>query len=74
MESKEIFYDLLLYKIESQDFYNSIMVRMVNPMARDLFRTFRDEDEKAVVDIRKLLMSIDSRPMIFKTFLRGKAK
>jgi len=74
MESRDIFYDLLLYKIESQVFYNSIMVRMVNPLARDLFRTFRDEDERAVIDIRKLLMSIDSRPMIFKTILRGKAK
>lgn len=74
MESREIFYDLLLYKIESQIFYNSIMVRMVNPLARDLFKTFRDEDERDVISIRKLLLSIETRPMIFKTILRGKKK
>ncbi|MCL5057952.1 MAG: hypothetical protein M1130_08140 [Actinobacteria bacterium] len=74
MESREIFYDLLLYKIESQVFYNNVMVRMVNPMARDLLKTFRDEDERDVVSIRKLLLSLESRPMIFKTILRGKEK
>ncbi|HBV96807.1 MAG: hypothetical protein JL50_15500 [Peptococcaceae bacterium BICA1-7] len=74
MESRRIFYDLLLYKIQSQIFYNSIMVRMVNPMARDLFKTFRDEDERDVVNIRKLLLSIESKPEIFKTFLPGNTK
>jgi hypothetical protein len=47
---------------------------MVNPMARDLFKTFRDEDERDVVNIRKLLLSIESRPEIFKTFLPGNTK
>lgn len=74
MESRRIFYDLLLYKIQSQIFYNSIMVRIVNPMARDLFKTFRDEDERDVVNIRKLLLSIESKPEIFKTFLPGNTK
>jgi hypothetical protein len=73
MNSTDIFYDLLLCKTQSQVFYNDIMVRMVNPMARDLFRTFRDEDEKEVLKIRKIFLNLEARPSIFKSFIRRKA-
>lgn len=72
MKSIDIFYDLMQYKLESQIFYNDIMVRMVNPLARDLFKTFRDEDEREVVRIRRFFLSLESRPVIFKSFIGKK--
>lgn len=72
MKSMDILYDLLEDKIKSEVFYNGMMVRMVNPLARDLFKTFRDEDEREVRAIRKQFLTEEARPMIFKSFIPGR--
>lgn len=68
MKSMDILYDLLLDKINSQEFYNDMMVRMVNPLARDLFKTIRDEEERDVIIVRKSFLAAESKPMILKAF------
>lgn len=68
MKSMDILYDLLQDKINSQEFFNSMMVRMVNPLARDLFKTIRDEEERDVIIVRKNFLSLEAKPMILKAF------
>lgn len=42
---------------------------MVNPVARDTFKTLRDEDERDLNSIRSMFLAMESRPMIFKAFI-----
>ncbi|MFZ5644032.1 MAG: hypothetical protein ACOY46_10615 [Bacillota bacterium] len=72
MKSEDILYDLLKDKIMNQKFYNDIMVNMVNPLARDLFKAFRDDEEREVIKIRKQFLTLEAKPMIFKSFVKGK--
>jgi hypothetical protein len=69
MKSMDMLYGLLQDKINSQLFYNGAMVRMVNPLARDLFKTIRDEEESDVLRIRRMFLALEARPMILKTFI-----
>ena len=71
MKTEEILYDLLKDKIMNQTFYNDIMVNMVNPLARDLFKAFRDDEEREVERIRKQFLALEAKPMIFKNFIKG---
>lgn len=68
LKSKEILYDLLRDKTESQVFYNEMMVRMINPLARKLFKTFRDGDESDLLNVRKCFLGLEAKPMMLKTF------
>lgn len=72
MNSMDILYDLLQDKIGRQVFYNGMMVRMVNPLARDLFKTFRDEEDRDLQAIRRQFLSLEARPMIQKTIIPPK--
>lgn len=71
MQTKDVLYDLLMSKTCSQEFYNSMMVRMLNPVARDLFKKFRDKEEQNIVRIRKQFLLLESKPLIFKAFIRN---
>ncbi|MCL6610622.1 MAG: hypothetical protein K6T66_03660 [Peptococcaceae bacterium] len=69
MQTRDLLYDLLQDKIRGQIFYNELMIRMVNPLARDLFRTFRDEDERQALAVLKQFLAVESKPAILKAFL-----
>ncbi len=69
LKTIDILYELLRDKMDSQIFYNEMAVRMVNPLCRDLFKTFRDEDEKDIHSIREMFLAEESRPMAMKTFI-----
>lgn len=45
-----------------------MMVRMVNPRARDLFKAFRDGEERDLLDIRRRFLGLESKPMLLKAF------
>ncbi|MFZ5632729.1 MAG: hypothetical protein ACOY40_07750 [Bacillota bacterium] len=70
LRSKEILYELLRDKTVSQEFYNGMMVRMVNPLARDIFKMFRDEDERDLLEIRGQYLALESKAMVFKSFVK----
>lgn len=72
IKTEDILYDLLKDKVMNQTFYNEIMVNMVNPLARDLFKAFRDDEEREVIKIRKQFLTLEAKPLIFKNFLKGK--
>ena len=74
MKTTDILYDLLREKIEGQIFYNNILVRMVNPLVIDLFKTFRDGEEMDLRNIRRQFLDMESRPMVFKSFINKKSK
>ncbi|KJS00716.1 MAG: hypothetical protein VR68_06410 [Peptococcaceae bacterium BRH_c4a] len=71
MKTMDLLYDLLMDKINSQVFYNDIMVRMVNPAARELFKTLRDDEEKRLQEIRRQFLALESAPMRVKHYTRG---
>lgn len=71
MKTMDLLYDLLMDKINSQVFYNDIMVHMVNPVAREIFKTFRDDEEKQLQEIRRQFLAQESAPMIMKHYTRG---
>ena len=60
MKSADILYDLLRDKTAGQVFYNEMMVRVVNPLARDLFI------------VRRRLLALESKPALLKSFIPGR--
>jgi len=71
LKTIDLLYDLMLDKISSQLFYNEIMVGMVNPAARDFFKTLRDEEDRHLQEIRRQFLALESTPMILKNYVRG---
>ncbi len=72
MKRNYISYDILKEKINGQAFYNEMMIRLVNPLAREMFRKFRDDDERHIIKLQKHLIAIESKPSIFKAFINVK--
>ncbi|MHB8917000.1 MAG: hypothetical protein ACYC4H_03185 [Desulfocucumaceae bacterium] len=72
MKSADILYDLLQNKTSGQIFYNQMMVRAVNPLAVDLFKTFRDDEEKDLAIIRRRLLAQEAKPAVLKSFIPGR--
>lgn len=72
MKSADILYDLLRDKTSGQVFYNQMMVRVVNPLAVDLFKTFRDDEEKDLAIIRRRLLAQEAKPSVLKSFIPGR--
>ncbi|MFZ5652443.1 MAG: hypothetical protein ACOY4I_16540 [Bacillota bacterium] len=72
MKSINLLYDLLRDKTNDQEFYNSMMVRMVNPAARNIFKFIRDREEADLLEIRRQFLSLEARPQILKAFLKEK--
>lgn len=70
LRTSSILYDLLRDKISNQEFYNRMTIGMVNPAARDLFKNFRDEDERHLLEIRKEFLTLESKAMGIKTFIK----
>jgi len=68
LKPKEIFYEILQDKTRGQIFYNEMMVRMANPMARELFKTFRDGEERDLINIRRRFLALEAKPMLLKSF------
>jgi len=71
LKTMDLLYDLLMDKINSQVFYNDIMVHMVNPVAREIFKTFRDDEEKHLQEIRRQFLALESAPLKIKHYTRG---
>lgn len=72
MKSADILCDLLRDKTAGQVFYNEMMVRVVNPLARDLFKTFRDDEERDLFIVRRRLLALESKPSVLKSFVLGR--
>jgi len=72
LRDRDLLYDLLQDKTRGQLFYNEMMVRQVNPRARELFKSFRDDEERDVQKVRKQFLTLESKPMIFKTVMAVK--
>lgn len=72
MKTIDLLYDLLWDKIHGQEFYNSMMVRMVNPAAINIFKALRDRDEAELLEIRRLFLSLEAKPQILRAFYRRK--
>lgn len=72
MKKKYIIYDILKEKTNGQAFYNDMMMRLTNPLIREMFRKFRDDDEGYVVKLQKHIAAIESKPSIFKSFINLK--
>ncbi len=68
LKTRDLLYDLLQDKIRGQTFYNGMMVRMVNPRARDLFKTLRDEEDRELLAVRSLFLALEAKPMVLKFF------
>lgn len=74
MKSIDLLYDLLLDKTRGQEFYNGMMVRMVNPAAREVFKTLRNQDESHLVEIRRQFLSLEAKPQLVRLLFRGNEK
>jgi len=72
MKTKDILYDLLLDGLSRQEFYNRMMMEMVNPEAVELFKSFRDDAENNVRRIRDNFLMLESIPQIVKTVVTQK--
>lgn len=72
MKSADILCDLLRDKTAGQVFYNEMMVRVVNPLARDLFETFRDDEERDLFIVRRRLLALEAKPAVLKSFVLGR--
>ncbi|MFZ5595590.1 MAG: hypothetical protein ACOY31_01095 [Bacillota bacterium] len=70
MKGIDFLYELLRDRQDSQVFYNKMMINMINPVLRNLFRDFRDEDEKYVHKIRRQFLNIEASPMIFRAVFK----
>lgn len=68
----DLLYSLLWDKIHGQEFYNGMMVRMVNPAARNIFKFIRDREEADLLEIRRQFLSLEARPQTIKAFLKEK--
>ena len=72
MRTSDRLYDLLQDKTNNQIFYNQMMIGMVNPVAKELFRSLRDDDAKDVDTVRRHFLSLEAKPLIFRSFITGK--
>ncbi|MFZ5648870.1 MAG: hypothetical protein ACOY30_14765 [Bacillota bacterium] len=72
MKSRDLLYDLLWDKINGQEFYNSMLVRMVNPVAMNIFKSLRDQVEGEMLEIRRQFLSQEAKPQILRAVIRSR--
>lgn len=62
MNTKDLLYDIMQDKFSSQRFYNDIMLGIINPSARELFKRLRDEEERHGVVLQREILAIEAKP------------
>jgi rubrerythrin len=62
MNAKDLLFDIMQDKFSSQRFYNDAMLEIINPSVRDLFKRFRDEEEKHGIILQQEILAIESKP------------
>lgn len=62
MNTKDLLYDIMQDKFNSQRFYNDIMLGIINPSARDMFKRFRDEEERHGIVLQREILAIEAKP------------
>jgi len=67
----DLLYDVLTDKMWSQNFYNAQMLLMLNPVARDLFRRLRDEEDRHIFTLRTEIVALEANPMAASKILPG---
>lgn len=71
MNKLDLLYDVLTDKMWSQNFYNAQMLLMLNPVARDLFRRLRDEEDRHIFTLRTEIVALEANPMAASKILPG---
>jgi rubrerythrin len=59
LERTDRYNDLLLSKMQIQTYMNNEMVKMNNPVARQVFSRIRDEDMTHIILLQQLLESLE---------------
>ncbi len=72
MKKTDFSYDVLQDKISGQVFYNEMMIRLTNPVAREIFKQFRDDEEKYVQRLQKHVIAKEYVPLSLKGFFSGR--
>lgn len=62
MNTKDLLYDAMQDKFSSQRFYNDTMLGIINPSVRELFKKFRDEEERHGVVLQREILAIEAKP------------
>jgi len=67
----ELLYDVLHDKMHSQTFYNEQLIRMTNPVLRQLFTHLRDEETEHILRLRTEILTLETRPFPVHKILPG---
>lgn len=62
MDNFDILNDVLENKILSQSFYNDAAIQVRNPVVRQMFIKFRDEEMKHIEVVQKEIVAIENKP------------
>lgn len=69
MNEIDILRDLLEYRMRLQEWYNHLLLNVLNPEAKALFTRLRDDETRAVLNIQqKLLRKEAPNKIIHKIF------
>jgi len=61
LDTLDFLYHALEEKINSQLFYNELSVKVVNPVARELFKRLRDEEMANVMLLQREVTTIEAK-------------
>ncbi len=64
MKELDILQDILAYRISGQLKYNSKMIHIRNPEARQIFTQLRDDEMRSIVKLQQKVEGIKEAPFI----------
>jgi rubrerythrin len=74
MKEKEIYKDILQYRISSQTFYNDNLITVRNPEIRQLFTQLRDDEMRDVVKLQQKIDRLEASPGIVSRIFPSKPR
>lgn len=74
MRELEILQDILEYRTNSQIKYNSKIIQVKNPEARQVFTELRDDEMRAVVKLQQKIERMSEQPFIVSKIFPSKTR
>jgi rubrerythrin len=74
MRELEILQDILEYRTNSQIKYNSRIIQVKNPEARQVFTQLRDDEMRSVVKLQQKIEKMSEQPFIVSKIFSSKTR
>lgn len=74
MNEIDMLRDLLEYRMMLQEWYNHVLLNVLNPEAKSLFTRLRDDETRAVLNIQQKLLRKESPNKIIHKIFPARAR